>query len=153
MGKPTGFLEHGRELPKKLDPSVRIEDNKEFVLNEEFGDKINTQASRCMDCGVPFCHNGCPIGNIIPEFTGDVITFAVYIYLTRPIQRLDHPLVDQAARTVLTSFILKLFKIEVTRVIRGRLVHRCHRAQRVVDRTGVALATRHNELHDGWQQR
>lgn len=65
MGKPTGFLEHGRELPKKLDPSVRIEDNKEFVLNEEFGDKINTQASRCMDCGVPFCHSGCPIGNII----------------------------------------------------------------------------------------
>ena len=37
MGKPTGFLEHGRELPKKLDPTVRIQDNKEFVLNEEFG--------------------------------------------------------------------------------------------------------------------
>ncbi|MEZ8203622.1 glutamate synthase subunit beta [Vibrio splendidus] len=72
MGKPTGFLEHGRELPKKLDPSVRIEDNKEFVLNEEFGEKINTQASRCMDCGVPFCHNGCPIGNIIPEFNDAV---------------------------------------------------------------------------------
>ena len=54
MGKPTGFLENGRELPKKLEPIVRIQDNKEFVLNEEFGDKINTQASRCMDCGVPF---------------------------------------------------------------------------------------------------
>ena len=72
MGKPTGFLEHGRELPKKLDPSVRIEDNKEFVLNEEFGEKIGTQASRCMDCGVPFCHSGCPIGNIIPEFNDAV---------------------------------------------------------------------------------
>lgn len=72
MGKPTGFLEHGRELPKKLDPSVRIQDNKEFVLNDEFGDKINTQASRCMDCGVPFCHNACPIGNIIPEFNDAV---------------------------------------------------------------------------------
>ena len=72
MGKPTGFLEHGRELPQKLDPAVRIEDNKEFVLNEEFGDKINTQASRCMDCGVPFCHSGCPIGNIIPEFNDAV---------------------------------------------------------------------------------
>lgn len=72
MGKPTGFMEFGRELPKKKDPSVRIQDNKEFVLNEEFGDKINQQASRCMDCGVPFCHNGCPIGNIIPEFNDAV---------------------------------------------------------------------------------
>ncbi|WP_105902199.1 glutamate synthase subunit beta [Vibrio gangliei] len=72
MGKPTGFLEHGRELPKKIDPSVRIQDNKEFVLDEEFGSKINTQASRCMDCGVPFCHSGCPIGNIIPEFNDAV---------------------------------------------------------------------------------
>lgn len=72
MGKPTGFLEHGRELPKKIDPSVRIQNNKEFVLNDEFGEKIGTQASRCMDCGVPFCHNGCPIGNIIPEFNDAV---------------------------------------------------------------------------------
>ncbi|RXJ73763.1 glutamate synthase [Veronia nyctiphanis] len=72
MGKPTGFLEFGRELPAKVDPSVRIQDNKEFVLNEEFGTKVNDQASRCMDCGVPFCHNGCPIGNIIPEFNDAV---------------------------------------------------------------------------------
>jgi glutamate synthase (NADPH/NADH) small chain len=72
MGKPTGFLENGRELPSKVAPDVRIQDNKEFVLNTEFGDKINTQASRCMDCGVPFCHNGCPIGNIIPEFNDAV---------------------------------------------------------------------------------
>ncbi len=72
MGKPTGFLEFGRELPAKVDPSVRIQDNKEFVLNEEFGKKINEQSARCMDCGVPFCHNGCPIGNIIPEFNDAV---------------------------------------------------------------------------------
>ncbi|OBU27727.1 glutamate synthase subunit beta [Photobacterium phosphoreum] len=72
MGKPTGFLEFGRELPSKLDPSVRIQDNKEFVLNDEFGDKIQEQSSRCMDCGVPFCHNACPIGNIIPEFNDAV---------------------------------------------------------------------------------
>ena len=72
MGKPTGFLENGRELPSKVAPEVRIQDNKEFVLNDEFGNKINTQASRCMDCGVPFCHNGCPIGNIIPEFNDAV---------------------------------------------------------------------------------
>ncbi|MBY8217705.1 glutamate synthase subunit beta [Vibrio fluvialis] len=72
MGKPTGFLEFGRELPKKIDPKERIKNNKEFVLNAEFGKKINQQASRCMDCGVPFCHNGCPIGNIIPEFNDAV---------------------------------------------------------------------------------
>ncbi|CAH0532649.1 Glutamate synthase [NADPH] small chain [Vibrio stylophorae] len=72
MGKPTGFLEFGRELPGKKDPAVRIADNKEFVLNDEFGDKIFEQASRCMDCGVPFCHSGCPIGNIIPEFNDAV---------------------------------------------------------------------------------
>lgn len=72
MGKPTGFLEFGRELPSKLDPSVRIQDNKEFVLNEEFCEKIQEQSSRCMDCGVPFCHNACPIGNIIPEFNDAV---------------------------------------------------------------------------------
>ncbi|MFD2179925.1 glutamate synthase subunit beta [Veronia pacifica] len=72
MGKPTGFLEFGRELPGKVQPEVRIQDNNEFVLNEEFGGKINEQSSRCMDCGVPFCHSGCPIGNIIPEFNDAV---------------------------------------------------------------------------------
>ncbi|UJF19654.1 glutamate synthase subunit beta [Vibrio sp. SS-MA-C1-2] len=72
MGKPTGFLEVGRELPGKRDPQQRIQDNKEFVLNQDFGEKITDQASRCMDCGVPFCHNGCPIGNIIPEFNDAV---------------------------------------------------------------------------------
>ncbi|MDE1515153.1 glutamate synthase subunit beta [Vibrio sp. dsl-7] len=72
MGKATGFLEFGRELPKKIDPAERIKNNREFVLNQEFGNKINQQASRCMDCGVPFCHNGCPIGNIIPEFNDAV---------------------------------------------------------------------------------
>ena len=72
MGKATGFLEFGRELPKKIDPAERIKHNHEFVLNKEFGHKINQQAARCMDCGVPFCHSGCPIGNIIPEFNDAV---------------------------------------------------------------------------------
>lgn len=72
MGKPTGFLEFGRELPEKKDPAIRIQDNQEFVLNDAFGTKINAQSARCMDCGVPFCHNGCPIGNIIPEFNDAV---------------------------------------------------------------------------------
>ncbi len=67
MGKPTGFLEYTRELPKYKDPKERIHEYKEFYL--EFAEeKTRTQAARCMDCGVPFCHNGCPLGNIIPEF-------------------------------------------------------------------------------------
>ncbi|HEX8546904.1 MAG TPA: glutamate synthase subunit beta [Cytophagaceae bacterium] len=71
MGKPTGFMEYGRELPKKRDPKTRINDYQELYV--EFSEeKIKTQAARCMDCGVPFCHNGCPLGNIIPEFNDAV---------------------------------------------------------------------------------
>lgn len=67
MGKPTGFLEFTRELPKYKDAKERIHDYKEIYL--EFAEeKTIKQAARCMDCGVPFCHNGCPLGNIIPEF-------------------------------------------------------------------------------------
>ena len=71
MGKPTGFLEFTRELPGKRDPQERVHDYKEFVerLPEK---KLNEQSARCMNCGVPFCHNGCPLGNIIPEFNDAV---------------------------------------------------------------------------------
>jgi glutamate synthase (NADPH) small chain len=71
MGKPTGFLEHTRELPGKRPVAERRKDYKEFV--ERFpDDKLNQQSGRCMDCGVPFCHNGCPLGNVIPEFNDAV---------------------------------------------------------------------------------
>ena len=71
MGKPTGFIEFTRELPSKRKAEVRVKDYQEFV--EQFpADKLNQQASRCMNCGVPFCHNGCPLGNIIPEFNDAV---------------------------------------------------------------------------------
>ncbi len=67
MGKPTGFMEFTRELPAKRLPQERIHDYNEFI--ERYSDeKLNQQAARCMDCGIPFCHNGCPLGNIIPEF-------------------------------------------------------------------------------------
>lgn len=67
MGKPTGFIEFTRELPSKRAVTDRIKDYKEFVerLPEE---KLNQQSGRCMNCGVPFCHSGCPLGNVIPEF-------------------------------------------------------------------------------------
>ncbi|MEM0939882.1 MAG: glutamate synthase subunit beta [Bacteroidota bacterium] len=71
MGKTTGFLEYTRELPAKEDPERRVENYEEFELYfpEE---KTEKQASRCMDCGVPFCHSGCPLGNKIPDFNDAV---------------------------------------------------------------------------------
>ncbi len=71
MGKPTGFLEFTRELPSKRPVQERLKDYSEFV-NLFPPEKLNHQAARCMDCGVPFCHNGCPLGNIIPEFNDAV---------------------------------------------------------------------------------
>jgi glutamate synthase (NADPH/NADH) small chain len=68
MGKATGFLEQTRELPKAKSPEERVKDYKEFVPAIPSKELINEQSSRCMDCGVPFCHSGCPLGNIIPEF-------------------------------------------------------------------------------------
>lgn len=67
MGKPTGFMEFERELPVRLEPSQRTGHYGEFTgrYTEE---GLNRQAGRCMDCGVPFCHSGCPLGNVIPEF-------------------------------------------------------------------------------------
>jgi glutamate synthase (NADPH/NADH) small chain len=71
MGKPTGFKEFTRELPEKKPVAERLHNYKEFI--ERYTDqKLNQQASRCMDCGVPFCHHGCPLGNIIPEFNDAV---------------------------------------------------------------------------------
>lgn len=71
MGKPTGFLEFSRETPQKKAVTERVQHYKEFVeLFPE--DKLNNQAARCMDCGVPFCHSGCPLGNVIPEFNDAV---------------------------------------------------------------------------------
>lgn len=67
MADPKGFLKHTRELPNSRDPQERINDYKEIYLPFE-REKTITQASRCMDCGVPFCHSGCPLGNIIPDF-------------------------------------------------------------------------------------
>lgn len=71
MGKPTGFLEFSREMPAKASVAERLQHYKEFeqLYTEE---KLNQQAARCMNCGVPFCHNGCPLGNVIPEFNDAV---------------------------------------------------------------------------------
>ncbi|MFI0445252.1 glutamate synthase subunit beta [Actinomadura sp. 6N118] len=67
MADPKGFLTVPRELPKRRPVDVRIKSWSEVY--ESFGnDKLEKQASRCMDCGIPFCHQGCPLGNLIPEW-------------------------------------------------------------------------------------
>ena len=76
MGKPTGFKEIARELPKDRGPAERLNDWDEFHLHMP-EEKLKSQGARCMDCGIPFCHDGrllagmasgCPINNLIPEW-------------------------------------------------------------------------------------
>ena len=67
MGKVTGFLEYQREVPERRPVTERINDW--FEIYQEFPeDKTRTQGARCMDCGVPFCHTGCPLNNAIPDW-------------------------------------------------------------------------------------
>jgi len=71
MGHADGFMKFDRELPKSRDPKIRVGDFKEIY--EPFPEKkTREQAARCMDCGIPFCHSGCPLGNIIPDFNDAV---------------------------------------------------------------------------------
>jgi glutamate synthase (NADPH/NADH) small chain len=67
MADPTGFLKHPRETPTRRPVPVRLRDWKEVY--EPFSkERLQTQASRCMDCGIPFCNDGCPLGNLIPDW-------------------------------------------------------------------------------------
>ena len=68
MAKPTGFIEFGRETPQRRSVPQRVHDWLEVY--EDFPTAaLNQQAARCMDCGIPFCHSGCPLGNIIPDWS------------------------------------------------------------------------------------
>ncbi|RMG84567.1 MAG: glutamate synthase subunit beta [Bacteroidetes bacterium] len=71
MADPKGFLKYTREMPEYRPVKDRIRDYDEIYAPFP-KEKITQQAARCMDCGVPFCHNGCPLGNIIPEFNDAV---------------------------------------------------------------------------------
>lgn len=71
MADKEGFLKYNRELPQSRNPEERINDFKEIY--KPLDPKVlNDQAARCMDCGIPFCHNGCPLGNVIPDFNDAV---------------------------------------------------------------------------------
>lgn len=67
MADPKGFLNTPRQTPKRRPVDVRIKDWKEVYEEQEFS-HLQKQAGRCMDCGIPFCHQGCPLGNLIPEW-------------------------------------------------------------------------------------
>src|SRR5580658_6885085 len=67
MGKITGFLEHVRETPQRRPVAARLQDW--FEIYQPFPEEaVRTQGARCMDCGVPFCHTGCPLNNLIPDW-------------------------------------------------------------------------------------
>jgi glutamate synthase (NADPH/NADH) small chain len=71
MGKTTGFLEFTRQAPDKRPVQERVKDYKEYIKPYS-AEELNKQSARCMNCGVPFCHSGCPLGNVIPEFNDAV---------------------------------------------------------------------------------
>ena len=71
MGKPTGFMEHDRQLPDRRPVEERMGDFREIY--QPFPEEtLRAQAARCMDCGVPTCHAGCPLGNRIPDWNDEV---------------------------------------------------------------------------------
>jgi len=71
MGKIKGFMEFDRIKESVIEPKQRIENYKEFTLAPK-DEALQEQGARCMDCGVPFCHSGCPLGNLIPDFNDAV---------------------------------------------------------------------------------
>ncbi|MEO1012589.1 MAG: glutamate synthase subunit beta [Bacteroidota bacterium] len=71
MGKITGFLEYERKVEKYAPVKERVKNYKEFTLPMK-EKELKEQGARCMDCGIPFCHSGCPLGNLIPDFNDAV---------------------------------------------------------------------------------
>jgi glutamate synthase (NADPH) small chain len=71
MGQADGFMKFNRAMPKTRDPKERINDYREIYPPLQH-DHVKQQSARCMDCGVPFCHHGCPLGNTIPDFNDAV---------------------------------------------------------------------------------
>ena len=87
MGKPTGFLEIERHDRAYEKPEARLKNLKEFVKPLP-AEELSGQAARCMDCGIPFCHNGCPVNNQIPDWNN-------LVYRDQWEQALDQPALHQ----------------------------------------------------------
>ncbi len=71
MGKLKGFIEYNRIEEKHIPVIKRLKNYEEFTIKPSES-KLIKQGGRCMDCGVPFCHSGCPLGNLIPDFNDAV---------------------------------------------------------------------------------
>ena len=71
MGKLRGFMEYDRTVEAKNPVSERVKNYKEFTHDLDT-EELQKQGGRCMDCGIPFCHSGCPVGNLIPDFNDAV---------------------------------------------------------------------------------
>ena len=67
MGKTTGFMEYARVDEQNKSVKDRLENYEEFTITLK-DKELQIQGSRCMDCGIPFCHSACPLGNLIPDF-------------------------------------------------------------------------------------
>jgi len=67
MGQLRGFLEYDRAEEDKEKVEDRVKNYQEFTKSPST-EELNKQGGRCMDCGIPFCHSGCPLGNLIPDF-------------------------------------------------------------------------------------
>src|ERR1700748_558277 len=67
MADPTGFLRIGKKKEAERPIAERVRDYREITIADDVG-AVSDQARRCMDCGIPFCHRGCPLGNLIPEW-------------------------------------------------------------------------------------
>jgi glutamate synthase (NADPH/NADH) small chain len=67
MGKTTGFMEYVRSVEDYDPVAERLKHFREFTQPLNSGE-LHRQGARCMDCGIPFCHSGCPLGNLIPDF-------------------------------------------------------------------------------------
>ena len=81
MGKTTGFLEHHREIADAEQADARVQHYREFELPVA-PEKLQNQGARCMDCGIPFCNTGCPLGNLIPDWND-------HVYRNRPLDAIE----------------------------------------------------------------
>ncbi len=101
MADPKGFLSTPRETPTRRPVELRLRDWRE-VYEPFAAGRLERQAGRCMDCGIPFCHNGCPLGNLIPEWN-DLVLAARLAGRRRPAAR--HQQFSRVHRAALPSAV------------------------------------------------
>lgn len=130
MADPRGFLKAGRETPKRRPVDVRIRDWREVYEEQEFG-VLQKQAGRCMDCGIPFCHQGCPLGNLIPEWND-------LIWRNEKVDAIDRFMPPIIFQNSLDAFVQLL--------VRPRAFLVSIKTQSLLSKSNYALLKRHSTL-------